>query len=121
MKLIYLTVGWTSLALGIIGAFLPVLPTTPFVLLSAFCFSKSSKKFHDWLLSHPTFGPDIRNWQEHGVIRLKAKYSATFLIILSFSITLIFIPIPEHAKWLLVIVGVSVLTFIWSRPSLSSE
>ena len=66
---LFLTLGYVSLGLGIIGLLLPVLPTTPFILLAAFAFSKSSEKLHGWLLNHRLYGPLITNWQRHGVIR----------------------------------------------------
>ena len=65
----FLTLGYVSLGLGVIGLLLPVLPTTPFILLAAFAFSKSSEKLHGWLLNHRLYGPLITNWQRHGVIR----------------------------------------------------
>ena len=55
--------GWLSIALGVLGIFLPVLPTTPFILLAAACFSRSSEGFHNWLLNHKYFGNIIRNFE----------------------------------------------------------
>ena len=56
--------GFVFLGAGVAGIFLPLLPTTPFVLLSAACFARSSEKWHAWLLANPTFGPMVRNWEE---------------------------------------------------------
>ena len=66
-------VGIISLCLGLIGAVLPVLPTTPFILLSAYCFSKSSDRFYNWLINIPAFGKSIQNWNEKGSISRRAK------------------------------------------------
>lgn len=72
----YLTLGFIFVALASLGVFLPVLPTTPFLILAAACFAKSSKKRHQWLLDNPTFGPAIRNWEENRCMSLKAKVIA---------------------------------------------
>ena len=71
-KIILLAFGHLFLVLGIIGAFLPVLPTTPFLLLAAFFYSKSSDKIHNWLMNHKYLGPPLKDWHERGVIGLKA-------------------------------------------------
>lgn len=73
LRPLWLVIGLISLALGIAGVMLPLLPTTPFVLLSAFCFARSSPRWHDWLMRHPGFGPLIRNWQQHRAIAPRAK------------------------------------------------
>lgn len=73
MRLIWLTLGGLFLVTGLIGVFLPVVPTTPFLLLAAGCFAKSSPRLHRWLLAHPTLGPPIRNWEENGAISPPAK------------------------------------------------
>ena len=73
MKIILLLLGILSLVLGVIGIFLPVLPTTPFLLLSATLFLRSSQKLYDWLLSHPYLGEYIRNFKEHRAIPLRVK------------------------------------------------
>lgn len=62
-KIILLNCGWIALALGVLGIFLPLLPTTPFVLLASWCFARSSRRFHHWLTSHATLGPIISRWE----------------------------------------------------------
>jgi len=66
-------VGWLSVALGVIGIFLPVLPTTPFLLLAAACFARSSPRFYHWLVDHPRLGPWIRGYLAGDGIPLKGK------------------------------------------------
>ena len=73
MKYIYLFIGFLSLILGVIGIFLPVLPTTPFLLLSAALFFRSSPRAYDWLLAHKYLGPYIRSFREDRMIPLRAK------------------------------------------------
>lgn len=116
-RLIFLTLGWLCLALGFIGIFLPVLPTTPFALLAAYFFSKSSEKLHGWLLNQKHLGPLIKNWERYGVIRRKAKVLATVTMVVLFSYTTLFVPVRYEIKILVNLIGVAVLTFIWTRPS----
>ena len=116
-KYLFLTAGFISMILGFIGMFLPILPTTPFMILAAFCFSKSSERLHKWLLSRPHIGKLIIDWEKHGVIRMKAKVYSTIVIIPLFSYTLIFVNVNNWIKALLVLIALSVLSFIWSRPS----
>ena len=73
MRRIYLLCGLALVGLGFVGAFLPVLPTTPFLILAAACFARSSEPLERWLLDHPRFGPALRGWREHGAIPWKAK------------------------------------------------
>lgn len=109
--------GFVSLALGFVGAFVPVLPTTPFILLAAYFFSKGSPRLHAWLLASPLFGPMIVDWHQHGVIRMHAKLLATFFICTSFSYLTLFTLAPLVVKIVLDILALGVLGFIWSRPS----
>lgn len=68
--------GWACVGLGVAGAFLPVLPTTPFLLVALWAFARSSQRFHDWLFDHPRLGPPLRRWQRHRVIPLRVKVFA---------------------------------------------
>ena len=71
-RFVLIAAGWISLALGLIGILLPVLPTTPFVILAAFLFSKGSPRLHGWLVSRPYLGRLVLDWERHGVIRKPA-------------------------------------------------
>lgn len=73
-------IGSISLALGIIGIFVPMLPTTPFLLLSAALYFRSSPKLYDWLMSHPHLGPYIRNFRENKAIPLRVKIISVTLV-----------------------------------------
>lgn len=80
------SLGFISLALGILGAFLPVLPTTPFLLLSAWCFLKSSPKAHHWLYQHPMLGKPLRDWEKNKSIASSTKVVALSMIALSLAV-----------------------------------
>lgn len=72
----YFAAGSLLVAVGFVGAFLPLLPTTPFLILAAACFARSSPRLEAWLLNHRQFGPALRAWREHGAISIKAKLLA---------------------------------------------
>jgi uncharacterized membrane protein YbaN (DUF454 family) len=72
----FFAAGSLLVAVGFVGAFLPLLPTTPFLILAAACFARSSPRLEHWLLSHRQFGPVLRSWRAHGAIPLKAKILA---------------------------------------------
>jgi len=77
-----MALGLTSLALGILGSVLPILPTTPFILLAAYLFSKSSDKLYKWLIKIPKFGQVISDWNENGVVGLNSKLICVLSLIL---------------------------------------
>ncbi|MGE3989838.1 YbaN family protein [Pseudorhodoplanes sp.] len=72
----FLALGGLMLALGVIGAFLPVMPTTIFLILAAWCFGRSSPRLEAWMLDHPRFGRPLRQWREQGAVPLRAKLMA---------------------------------------------
>lgn len=115
MRLIWLILGLASLAFGAVGVVLPLLPTVPFILLSAFCFSKSSERLHNWLLTHPNFGPSIEDWQRNGAINRRVKGYATVSIMAAFSISLA-LGLKPMLLVLQAFILMGVLVFIWSRP-----
>lgn len=109
-KPLYMAAGFTALLLGAIGVVLPLLPTTPFVILAAFFFSKGSKRVHLWLLSQKTFGPMIQAWEQDRVIPYKAKLLSTTMMLTMVSYPLIFRP---FALWLKVMVVFTVFYALW--------
>jgi uncharacterized membrane protein YbaN (DUF454 family) len=73
-------IGWLSIVVGTIGIFLPILPTTPFILLAAWCFARSSQHFHHWLISNRFFGPMVRDWEAGKGIPLTVRYYALCML-----------------------------------------
>ena len=121
-RLPFVLLGHACLAVGVVGLFVPLLPTTPFVLLAAFCYSKGSERLHRWLTAHPRLGAPIRDWQRDGVIRPRAKWVSTALIVASLSYPILFKDdLPVAAKAFAGLVGVGVLTFLHTRPSRPAE
>ena len=114
-KILLLILGVLSLVTGIIGIFVPLLPTTVFILIAAWCFMRSSDRFHMWLMSHPRFGPMVRNWQEKGAIPRSAKWMATLMISLSIASILLFVSLLAVKVGVIGFLG-CVLLFIWTRP-----
>ena len=115
MRIVWLSLGWASVGLGVIGVVLPLLPTTPFMLLAAYCFARSSSRFHDWLVNHPRFGPSIRDWRREGAIHPKAKLLALAAIAASFLISLALGVRPGILAVQAVVLS-AVTLFILTRP-----
>ncbi|MEJ2179269.1 MAG: YbaN family protein [Gammaproteobacteria bacterium] len=117
MRIVYTGIGIISLVLGIAGIFLPLLPTTPFILLSAYCFAKSSPKLYQWMIDNKTFGPIILEWQRSGTISPAVKKRAIFLIIVTFTITILFFIEQLYLQFLLLFVATLLVTYITRIPS----
>lgn len=92
VRYLLLAVGWLSVALGVAGIFLPLLPTTPFLLLAAACFMRSSQRFYDWLVSHPRLGPWIGDYLEGNGIPLKGKLYTVGLMWISIGLSCYLVP-----------------------------
>lgn len=116
-RYILLCLGWFFLFLAIVGIPLPLLPTTPFLLLAALCFSKSSPKLHNKLLAHKILGPIVMDWEERGVIKTKTKWVASLTMLTLLSYPLIFILKNAYVQGTIIMIMLCVLLFIWSRPS----
>ncbi len=117
IRALYLTAGLLFVLLGIIGVVLPLLPTTPFLLVAAFCFSRSSETLHQYLLNHRLFGHLIRDWEKYGVIPFKIKLLSTTLMLTMISYPLLFLTIHPGLKALAAGSVLFALWYIWSRPS----
>ena len=115
IRLMWLLVGLSSLVFGVLGVFLPLLPTTPFLLVSVFAFARSSERLHGWMIEHPTFGPLIENWHKHGSIDRRTKRIAIIVIMVTPIITWR-IGAPGWALACQVVVLMGAAAFILTRP-----
>jgi uncharacterized membrane protein YbaN (DUF454 family) len=109
LRVLYLVLGFAALALGLVGLFLPLLPTVPFLILAAFLFSKGSRRLEGWLLGHPRLGPPIRAWRESRSISRKAKRSAYLAFAASALLGLLLLPMP----WLLLPLATGLVCGTW--------
>lgn len=115
-RFLWLAIGCASVAAGAAGALLPLLPTTPFLLLAAFAFARSSPRLHQWLIMHPRFGPMIEDWRRYGAISRRVKaYSlasmaAAIALSVAFGVSAVFLGFQA-----LVLGGAAI--FVLTRPS----
>ena len=116
MRPIYMLNGLLMTALGIIGIFLPLLPTTPFLLVAVWCFSRSSPRLEQWLLTHRTLGPPLTNWRREGAISARTKVVAVSLMVASYG----FFLYRTQPSLLLAVIVALILSasalFILTRP-----
>lgn len=113
-KYILITCGFMSVGLGVLGIFLPVLPTTPFLLFAAFCFARSSDKFYRWLLDNRLFGPYLKGYIEKKSIPLGIKIYAITLLWLGITVTIVFFIGFWPARVMLLAVAAAVTAHIIS-------
>ena len=114
-RALWLAAGAVSLLLGFIGIFLPLLPTTPFVLLAAFCFSRGSQRCERWILQHPRFGPMVRDWREQRAVPLRAKQVAIGMMALGSAWA--WWLMPAHLGWLPALMCAVVALWMWRLPT----
>lgn len=114
-RMLWLLVGFLALTLGAIGAFLPLLPTVPFILLAAFAFAQSSERMHNWLLEHNLFGGMIKDWRRYGAISLRAKIAS----VVTMALVLVISAFHGVAAWILITQAVILscsAVYVLSRP-----
>ena len=105
--------GWIFILLAIIGAVLPLLPTTPFLILALGCFAESSPRFHRMLLENKWFGPPLAQWEQNKTIRRKIKHKVILLIIATFSISIAVLSGRIELQLMLVCFCLILLGFVW--------
>ena len=109
--------GILCVALGIVGMFLPVLPTTPFILLAAACFARSSERFYRWLMEHRAFGPLVREWRTHRSIPYRTKLVAIALMSASLSVSIVFFVRSAWLQAALALFGLGLAVWLYRIPS----
>jgi len=117
IRLAFLLLGFLLLAAGIVGLFLPLMPTTIFLILAAWCFSKSSRRLEAWLLGNKWLGPAVVNWRLYGVIPPRAKFLACTGMVMGLAI---FWYVARPGPWLLIFVAIALAAcaaYVLSRPS----
>lgn len=107
--------GWLSASLGVLGIFLPLLPTTPFMLLAAGCFARSSERFYCWITSHPKYGPMIADYLAGKGLPMRAKYLAVSLLWLSILFGVYWVGFV-WAKLAMLLTAVAVTAYLWRLP-----
>lgn len=121
VRAVLIAVGFAALGLGILGAFLPLLPTTVFVLIAAYCFARSSERFYTALLESRHFGPLVRDWQAHRCIARRSKVYAISLIVLTFSITVGLFVSSGFVRAALVVLGASLILYLYRLPTCQTD
>lgn len=119
LRWLLLTVAVISLALGVVGIFLPVMPTVPFLLVAAWAAARSSPRLLAWLENHPHFGQSLRDWRRGGVVRRRAKWTATVVMSASAVSLLWFVKI-RWAALLAIACMAAVLVWLWMRPEVAT-
>jgi uncharacterized membrane protein YbaN (DUF454 family) len=112
-----LLAGFLSVGLGVLGIFLPLLPTVPLLLLAAACFARSSERCHRWLLAHPPHGPLVRCWQEEGAIPRRAKVTAVGLVWVTVPFSAFTLVPPVWGRIALLVVALAVTLYLLRLPT----
>ena len=119
-KYVLLAAGSIALALGVIGIFIPVLPTTPFLLISAYCYLRSSKRMYNWLIHHRVLGIYIYNYLEYRAVPRNTKIGALVFLWLTLTISMLLIS-NWHVRPILLIVGICVSIHLFTLKTLNCK
>lgn len=117
VRVAYLVLGCLCVALGVAGAFLPVLPTTPFMLLAAACFARASTRFYNWLLNTRAFGPAILEWRQHHSIPYRIKLIAIAMMAVTLTASILVAVKPGWLQALLAVMGIVLAAWMYRIPS----
>jgi len=115
-RTILISLGWLCVGLGFVGVFVPGIPTTIFLIIALWAFTKSSKKLRHWLLNHKRFGPILSNWQEHKVVPRRAKI--LMVVLMSLAVILFYYSLQSLILTIgLIVILVLVAIYVISLPS----
>lgn len=117
VRLVLVLAGTGCIAAAIAGIFLPVLPTTPFLLVAAACYARASRRFYNWLLNNRLFGPTILEWQQHRSIRYRTKMVAIVMMALTLGSSIVFFVDERSTQSLLVALGLLLAFYMYRIPS----
>jgi uncharacterized membrane protein YbaN (DUF454 family) len=124
VRWLWLAAGFAALAAGVIGIVLPLLPTVPFVILAAYCFSKGSRRWERWMLEHPRLGPIVRDWRENHAVPLRAKQLAIVMMAISCTGTWLLVPMQVdwlgmdfRVAWIPTVLCTAAAVWLWRLPT----
>ena len=117
----YVVGGWLCLGLAVVGAVLPLLPTTPFLLLASYCFYKGSPRLHAWLHRSKSFGPTLDDWHHYRGIRKTLKYRAVVMVAAVVTVSFVLSSLPDWLRLALVVLVSIGLVVIWRIPTLPDD
>jgi uncharacterized membrane protein YbaN (DUF454 family) len=120
-RALYIVLGLLFVGLALLGAILPLLPTTPFLLLASFFFIRSSPRLNAWLLRSPLFGPFLRDWYRHRAVRLRVKVTACIVIVVAVGASAWFGNLPGWLVVVLLILGVTGLVVVLRLPVIRDD
>ena len=115
-RVLLVCLGALFVVIGVVGIFLPILPTTPFMLLAAWCFARSSTRFYNWIMNNKVFGPIIREWRQYRSIPKRAKITAMILMPTTFGISIFFFVPIFWVQIMLAAFCIFMLAFLWHIP-----
>ena len=117
VRWLFVALGTLFVALGILGAFLPVLPTTPFLILAAACYARGSTRFYNALLNNKAFGPLILEWRRHRSIPFRVKVTAIILMSVTLAVSILTLAGRPWLQAMLAALGVALVVYLWRIPS----
>ena len=117
LRIFFVVLGTLFVALGVAGAVLPLLPTTPFMLLAAACYARASTRFYNWLLNNPLFGPTVLEWRRHRSLPWRVKVTAIALMALTLSVSIVFFVPQAELQAALAVFGLLLAAYLYRIPS----
>ncbi|MFM8578838.1 MAG: YbaN family protein [Planctomycetaceae bacterium] len=118
---LYVSGGWLCVGLAVIGAVLPLLPTTPFLLLASWCFYRGSPRIHAWLHRSKWFGPTLDDWQHYRGIRRNSKRRTILLVLAVVTASLLLNSLPWWLRYVVLVAVAVGLSVIWTIPTLPDD